>query len=115
MTFTDPRKVQATRSEAKQVEGERRIMTKEMDQNNPAVSLVLGCSILCQTKADRLFLWSMQVDYTLPGQCCIASCHFLSLIVLLTELVTFIFSDVGSLRPSGVGDALLAVYGGNAD
>lgn len=37
------------------------------------------------------------VDYTLP------------------ELITFIFSDVGSLRPSGVGDALLAVYGGNAE
>ncbi|UZJ52137.1 hypothetical protein CBS101457_001457 [Exobasidium rhododendri] len=37
------------------------------------------------------------VDYTLP------------------DLVTFIFSDVGSLRPSGVGDALLAVYGGNSD
>lgn len=38
-----------------------------------------------------------QIDYTKP------------------DLITFIFSDVGSLRPSGVGDALLAVYGGNAD
>ncbi|MCO5576898.1 hypothetical protein L7F22_030719 [Adiantum nelumboides] len=31
------------------------------------------------------------------------------------DLVTFLFSDVGVLTPSGVGDALLAVYGGNAD
>lgn len=37
------------------------------------------------------------VDYTLP------------------TYVTFIFSDVGALRPSGVGEALLAVYGGDAD
>ncbi|EST05096.1 Initiation factor 2B-related [Kalmanozyma brasiliensis GHG001] len=28
------------------------------------------------------------------------------------DLVTFLFSDVGVLTPSGVGDALLAVYGG---
>ncbi|EPQ26977.1 uncharacterized protein PFL1_05612 [Pseudozyma flocculosa PF-1] len=34
------------------------------------------------------------IDYTLP------------------DLVTFLFSDVGVLTPSGVGDALLAVYGG---
>lgn len=31
------------------------------------------------------------------------------------ELITFIFSDVGALRPSGVGEALLAVYAGNTD
>ncbi|WFD22416.1 translation initiation factor eIF-2B subunit alpha [Malassezia equina] len=35
------------------------------------------------------------IDYTLP------------------ELITFIVSDVGILTPSGVSDALLAVYGGN--
>lgn len=35
------------------------------------------------------------IDYTLP------------------ELVTFIVSDIGILTPSGVSDALLAVYGGN--
>ncbi len=35
-----------------------------------------------------------QIDYTTP------------------DLVTFLFSDVGVLTPSGVGDALLAVYGG---
>ncbi|KAJ1025997.1 hypothetical protein NDA18_003657 [Ustilago nuda] len=28
------------------------------------------------------------------------------------DLVTFLFSDVGVLTPSGIGDALLAVYGG---
>mgnify|MGYP001760993979 FL=1 len=35
------------------------------------------------------------IDYTLP------------------ELLTFIVSDVGILTPSGVSDALLAVYGDN--
>lgn len=35
------------------------------------------------------------IDYTLP------------------ELVTFIVSDIGILTPSGVSDALLAVYGGD--
>lgn len=35
------------------------------------------------------------IDYTLP------------------ELVTFIVSDIGILTPSGISDALLAVYGGD--
>ncbi len=86
----------------KRVEGYHhpRLMTAEMLEANPAVSVSCQAGIFGQqnrlmasTDAHALPTHT-QVDYTLP------------------HLITFLLTDSGVLTPSGVGDNLLAVYGG---
>ncbi|SPO26621.1 related to GCN3 - translation initiation factor eIF2B, 34 KD, alpha subunit [Ustilago trichophora] len=60
-------------------------------QNTPKLNTETDTPKL-MSKAQQLI--NPAIDYTTP------------------DLVTFLFSDVGVLTPSGVGDALLAVYGG---
>ncbi|KAI3475958.1 hypothetical protein L1887_62516 [Cichorium endivia] len=66
--------------------------TREAEQDHATPKLGSTQQTLQMSRAQELL--NPAIDYTTP------------------DLVTFLFSDVGVLTPSGVGDALLAVYGG---